>query len=118
MYELQIADGRYFVHEHKWTAWSWRLPAMRALCAREGVYLGKGNMCQHGMFIDTPSGPELALKATGWLANSTHILDCLAKLCTNSGNEGDHEHASLENSRAARIAVYPDKLCYAIFKCN
>ena len=38
--------------------------------AMEGVLLGKGHMCQHGMYVDTEKGRHLALKATGWLSNS------------------------------------------------
>ena len=81
-----------------------------------GVVLGKGHMCQHGMVLNTPLGQKLALKATGWLSNSKHIINTLARTCTNDGGSHDHDHADLQHSNAARAAVWPDKLCYAILK--
>ena len=98
----------YFLHEHPWGAWSWQLPAMRTLMNRDGVNIGKGNMCRQGMFIKCKEGEALALKATGWLTNSSYILPEFAKLCTNNGSIHDHKHASLENGRAAQAAVYPE----------
>ena len=66
LYKEQLRAGRYFLHEHPWPAWSWRLPGMQDLKAMPGVILGKGHMCRHGMLVDTPGGKELALKATGF----------------------------------------------------
>ena len=66
--------------------------------------------------LTPPQGKKLALKATGFLSNSKHIIGNLAKLCTNNGGPGDHEHACLQHDRARSAAVYSDKLCYAILK--
>ena len=110
LYNNKLDAGRYFVHEHPWGAWSWKLPNMIALMERDGVKLGKGHLCQQGMFVKEPNGDaKLALKATGWLTNSPYILLEMAKLCT-----GGHDHASLQNGRAAQAAVYPEKHCYSI----
>ena len=92
------------------------MPEMMDLMSTPGVFKGKGHMCQHGMWIDTPQGKKLALKATGFLTNSPYILENLPKTCTNTGGPGDHPHASLENGRAAQAAIYPEKLCHAILK--
>ena len=98
LYREQHKHGRYFLHEHPWPAWSWRLPGMQALMATPSVTLGKGHMCRHGMFIDTPTGKKLALKATGFLSNSKHIIDVLAKRCLNNRVQG------IMNMPACRMA--------------
>jgi len=85
---------------------------MIALMERSGVKLGKGHMCRQGMYVKEPNGSaKLALKATGWLTNSQYILEEMAQLCT-----GGHDHASLQNGRAAQSAIYPEKLCYSILR--
>ena len=63
-----------------------------------------------------PTGKTLALKATGFMSNSKHIIDVLAKQCTNNGGPGDHEHASPQNGRSKQASIWPEKLCFAIFK--
>ena len=116
LYHKQIKNGGYFLHEHPWGAWSWQLPAMKALMECEGVQLGKGHMCRQGMHVKTKEGDLPVLKATGWLTNSPAILQEMAKLCKNDGSSSDHKHASLENGCAAKAAVYPEKLCYSILR--
>ena len=66
------------------------------------------------MFLDTPQGAKLALKATGWMTNCKPILDNLAKLCSNTGGPNDHDHANLQYCWASRAAVYPVKSWYAL----
>ena len=80
------------------------------------VHRVRGDMCQHNMIIRDPMGPALAFKPTGWMSNSIVILSELNKLCTNVGGPDDHRHANLQNSRAAKAAVYPEKLCLAILR--
>ena len=111
-----MSEGRYFLHEHPWSAWSWKLPAMKSLMSTPGVKCGKGHMCSHGMQVEDRHGKALALKPTGWLTNSEFILPELAKLCTNKGLPSDHRHADLQHGRAAQAAIYPEKLCYAILR--
>ena len=67
-------------------------------------------MCAHGMFIKG----KPALKATGWLSNSEHILEQVAKQCSNLVEGTKHEHADLQHGAAAAAAIYPEKLCLAI----
>ncbi len=31
LYKLQVSEGRYFLHEHPWSAWSWSLPCVQEL---------------------------------------------------------------------------------------
>ena len=37
MYDKQVNEHMYLLHEHPWSAWSWQLPAMRILMERGGV---------------------------------------------------------------------------------
>ena len=69
------------------------MPSMQSLLHEPSVKCGKGNMCAHGMWIDTKDGKQLALKATGWMTNSEYVLPELTKLCTNNGGPKDHAHA-------------------------
>ena len=73
-------------------------------------------MCRQGMQLQTREGMLPVLKAIGWLTNSPAILVEMAKLCTNDGSCTDHKHASLQQGRAAKAAVYPEKLCYSILR--
>jgi hypothetical protein len=71
LYNMQCDNGRYFVHEHPYSASSWGDREMLRLIYREGVVFGKGHMCRQGMALCDAQGPGLALKATGWLTNSS-----------------------------------------------
>ena len=73
-------------------------------------------MCAHGMYVDTSEGKQLALKATGWMTNSEHVLKEVSKMCTNCGGPNDHAHASLQQHNSQEAAVYPEALCYAILR--
>ena len=120
LYKIQIQGGRYFLHEHPWGAWSWKVPALTQLMSMSGVHAVKGHMCAHGMYIEQPAGgdPKLAFKPTGWLSNSPHILSELNKQCSNLRDNPQHyhEHSSLQQSRAERASVYPEQLCYSILR--
>ena len=116
LYQHQIDEGRYFLHKHPWSAWSWRLPQVIKLMRSPGVYVGKGHMCQQGMWIEDREGKALAYQPTGWMTNSNYIISEMAIQCKNDGSQSDHRHADLKGGRAARAAVYPDKLCYSILK--
>ena len=92
---------------------------MQELMSRVGVKRVKGHMCAHNMYIDDPAGRALAFKPTGWLSNSACILEQLGVQCTNLQNNPGfykHRHADLQGGRAARAAIYPEQLCYAILK--
>ena len=119
LYKIQVRGGRYFLHEHPWGAWSWKVPAVRALMCMSGVSTVKGHMCTHGMYVDQSDGvSRLALKATGWMSNSQHILDELNHQCTNlrENPKHYHEHADLQNGRAEQASIYPEQLCYSILR--
>ena len=81
LYNMQCDNGRYFVHEHPYSASSWGDREMLRLIYRDGVVFGKGHMCRQNMALCDARGPGLALKATGWLTNTSFILKELAILC-------------------------------------
>ena len=37
LYKRQIETGRYFLHEHPWSAFSWKLPSIKSLMNSPGV---------------------------------------------------------------------------------
>ena len=111
-----MSANRLFLHEHPLAASSWKLDCVKQLLTHRDVHRVRGDMCQHNMIIRDTIGPALAFKPTGWMSNSVIILSELNKLCTNDGGPDDHRHASLQNSRAAKAAVYPEKLCLAILR--
>ena len=75
-------------------------------------------MCRHGMRVRVVDGEDsLVYKPTGWLSNSSIVLEELSKQCTNvPGNPNNHQHANLQNGRAKSAAIYPEGLCYAILR--
>ena len=89
LYNIQLSEGRYFLHEHPWSASSWHLPCISELLKDEKILVAKGN---------TIADDKAALKATGWMTNSKFILDELAVLCSSDGK------------------CSPEKLCHPILK--
>ena len=116
LYKLQMKEGRFFLHEHPLSAWAWKLDSVRELRENPSVYRVRGDMCRFNMIINDAQGPALACKPTGWMSNSKYILSELNKLCTNSEGNNPHRHADLQSGRAARAAIYPEKLCLSILK--
>ena len=49
MYREQIKSGRYFLHEHPWSASSWKEFSVENISEQENVYCVRSNMCQFGM---------------------------------------------------------------------
>ena len=46
LYKFQIQNGRHFLHEHPWTARSWKLKCVDDLANHPAVRLVQGHMCQ------------------------------------------------------------------------
>ena len=49
LYELQRKNGRWFLHEHPWGAWSWLVDFVQDMASKEDVSVVEGHMCPHGM---------------------------------------------------------------------
>ena len=69
VYQLQIDEGRYFLHEHPSSATSWQLPQMKKFILRNSVELAHMHMCQVGMVIDS----KPVLKPTTWMTNAPKL---------------------------------------------
>jgi hypothetical protein len=112
MYELQVSEGRYFLHEHPNSASSWRYECMHRLIINPLIGSVVSNMCQYGMMQLDDDGIERHVKKpTRWLSNSPFILNELDKRCA-----GDHHHVQLLGGKAKAAQVYPKRLCSAILK--
>ena len=112
LYKFQIQSGRHLLHEHPWTARSWKLKCVDDLLKHPAVNLSQGHMCQFRMMshVDRPGGEMgLVKKPTGFMTSSKHIAIELDKKC-----DGGHAHVPLMGGRAAAAQVYPDMLCKAI----
>ena len=112
LYKHQIKQGRHFLHEHPWTARSWRLPCVDELLKHPSVAIAQGHMYQFRMtsHIDRRGGEVgLVKKPTGFMTSSQFLLRELDKKCP-----GGHQHVPLVGGRAAAAQVYPDMLCEAI----
>ena len=49
LYERQLRRGKHFLHEHPWSARSWKLEKIERLLSNPAVALTQGHMCQFGM---------------------------------------------------------------------
>ena len=83
MYEKQYDNGGLFLHEHPWTARSWKHPRLADLARRHGVYIVKGPMCNYHMMSEDAQGPGLVRKDTGWMTNSARLAERLVGVCAN-----------------------------------
>ena len=59
LYQIQMDNGMYFLHEHPYNAKSWDLLEVRNISQQAGVEVVRGDMCCFGMYQDTPDGTML-----------------------------------------------------------
>ena len=116
MYESEIQQGRYFIHEHPHSAWSWKVKRMRDLADRPGITYVRMDQCEAGQTAKTVDGRELpAQKPTGWLTNSPEVAKQLARFQCRNRRQGwdQHEHAHLISGKAKGAECYPPRLVHA-----
>ena len=109
IYRMQIAGGRYFVHEHPAHASSWGLPCIQSLLAREDVGATRVDMCQYGLQTEDSIGQAPAYKPITLLSNSPSVLNSVSRRC-----QGGHRHVELIGGKAAACAKYTDDFCDAL----
>ena len=112
LYRHQVANNRYFLHEHPWLARSWTLPCIEEIEKMQNVERVRLDMCQYGMVshVHSKNGPlGPVLKPTGMLTNSRCLRKELSKRCI-----GGHDHVHLVGGRASAAQEYPRELCQAI----
>ena len=114
LYRIQAENGLYFLHEHPYSASSWKEPYVEEIMAMEKVEVVRGDMCAFGMWQHSdksPEGAEVVMKPTGFMTNASGIASQLSERC-----KGKHQHVKLLNGRASRAEVYPDELCFRTLK--
>ena len=117
-YKMQIAAGRYFLHEHPAGATSWDEPVIQQLQLLPGVFTVQGPMCAWSMKMDTAArGCLHVYKRTRWITNSPVLARLLDTVCSNSeGKQPWHVHHALLGGIAKRAAAYPPALVTAVLK--
>ena len=104
----------YFLHEHPYSASSWKEPCVEEVMSMDGVKVVREDMCAFGMWQDSDNsdeGKELVMKPTGFMTNAEGIARELDEKC-----DGYQQHVKLLNGRASRAEVYPDELCFRILR--
>jgi hypothetical protein len=111
IYNLQVAAGRHFLHEHPATAASWQKPAMKELMAHPKVSSVVTHLCMYGHTTRTRKGTMAPVKkATRFASSAGEVLKALGRRC-----DGNHQHEVLTGgSRVRNSAIYPPGLCRAI----
>ena len=111
-YELQLSEGRHFLHEHPASATSWQVPRMMALRRRPGVGETVAHLCQYGFMTPGTAGLRMpAQKLICFLSSAPELLKLLGQQCP-----GNHKHQPLLGGRAADAAIYPPALCRAMLR--
>ena len=109
LYIRQMDAGRYWFHEHPWSAKSWQIPETEELLKDPRVQVAYAVQCQFGLTAKVQAGSDErgpARKPTGFVGNSWAIARRLRRTC-----DHQHEHVKLEGGRAKAAALYPDELC-------
>ena len=70
LYRIQMENGLYFLHEHPYSATSWRDDAVQDILTTPGVKMVRGDMCAFGMWQNTTEGKKLVMKPTGFMTNA------------------------------------------------
>ena len=109
LYKIQIAGGRFFLHEHPDQASSWDLRCIQDLLKAPGVQLVRGDMCAFGMQQEDKEGVGYIRKRTKFCTNCPEVAAELEHRC-----DGTHRHITLVDGRPSKAATYPPKLCAAI----
>ena len=121
VYEKQIQQGRYFLHEAPWGATSWKDERVERISQRDDVYVVRGPMCKWGMTATDRRGLQgtgYVRKETGWMTNHPGLAELLENECTNKTGEAPwHRHVHLIGGIAQQAAKYPPQLVRAVLKC-
>ena len=110
LYQMQVDNGRHFLHEHPASAVSWKEPQMAALARRCGVHAVVADQCMYGLVTKGPNGDMLpAMKPTRFLTSSPQMAARLSKRC-----KKEHVHQHLVGGRCFNASFYPLGLIRAI----
>ena len=114
---MQVAGGRYFLHEHPMNATSWKDSCIRDIIDMRGVERIVNDQCQLGQ-EDGKGRP--VKKPTGWMSNPNHILRSLDARCKGREGRCSRARGGMHVTRSGRVAQettsYQLALCKAISK--
>ena len=83
VYLYQLKHGRYFVHEHSWSASSWHLECIKGLLRQPKVVEIRVDQCAYGLTSQDALGKGLALKPARFVTNAPLIAANLERRCEN-----------------------------------
>ena len=107
----QVRSGRFYAFEHPATATSWATGMLQALMRTQGSQRVVFDFCTLGMKTKDGNGQVgAALKKTGVLTNSGHLVSILSK----AQCDGSHRHIPLEGGKAKACEVYTEHFCDAV----
>ena len=82
VYEWQVQNNRYFLHEHPKNSWSWKIDFVQHVAGLAGVSRLDAAQCPFGQWsVDLDGQRGLVLKETGWLGNCPQVLRRLDRKC-------------------------------------
>ena len=96
-YKSEVRRGRYFLHEHPWSASSLKADDLQEVMRLPGVQVVKGPMRRWVMRGTDFNGNECYIrKQCGWMTNCSELAELLRGECANekSGKE-QHRHVVL-----------------------
>ena len=105
IYKMQMAEGRYFLHEHPNSAKSWEMPEVADMVAHEDVDVVTCDMCAYGLKIADALGEGLVEKRTKLMSNPPEVLKRVGRQCENKNaqSQGEkHRHADTTCGRATK----------------
>ena len=117
VYLHQIAEGRYFLHEHPWSATSWQLECLMGLLRLLEVVEVRVDQCAYCLESKDSLGRGLALKPTRCVTNAPLLAHRLQARCSNIlGTATLHRHVQVLCGRAREAAIYLPRMCQAFVK--
>ena len=112
LYDLQLSEGRHYLHEHPAQATSWSDQHMLRLLRHPKSRVVTSDQCEYGLVTPNADGvPTPAKKPTSWATSSAQMAARLSKWCG-----GGHAHQPLLSGRAKHAAFYPLPLVTEILR--
>ena len=110
LYQGQIDNNYWFLHEHPAGATSWKLEDVVKIMNQKGVVVTVADQCMYGLTTFDEDGRMVwARKRTRFMTNCLEIAEELNKKCDEA-----HDHQHLIDGRAGPVARYPEGLCKAV----
>ena len=111
LYRMQLAAGRYFLHEHPAHATSWQDQEMKALLVEAGVVTAVCDQCMYGR--ESYDGSPVK-KPTQFMTNAPELAKRFTVRCTGRGGKCSRRaggvHLQCRDKVARKAAVYDFKL--------